>query len=57
MMVSIKTVVVFEMPQEYQQMVEYEKENPDWFKTESTIAVSFSKEQTYSVALKGGDDE
>ena len=58
MILISKTIIAFKMPDEYQHMVQYEKENPDWRKmAEDTFYVSFVKEHTYSVELKGGDEE
>ena len=57
MIVSTKTTLSFKMPDEYKQMVQYEKENPDWKKHETTLFISFTKEQAYSVELKDGDTE
>lgn len=56
MILISKTIIAFKMPDEYQQMVQYEKENPDWKRTEDISYVSFIKEHAYSVELKGGNE-
>ena len=57
MILISKTIIAFKMPDEDQQMKQYEKENPDWKRTEDTFYVSFIKEHAYSVELKGGENK
>ncbi len=52
MIVTTKTTIAFELPKEYKQAVEYGEENPDWVRTEDTIAISYSQAQTYRVELR-----
>ena len=52
MIIINKNTVIFELPQEYQQAMEFGEENWDWKRSESTVGIAYSKERTYSVKLK-----
>ena len=60
MIVTMKTTIGFVLPDEYKQMMEFAEKNTDWVMHESTVMISFSKENIYSTnitKMEGGDSE
>ena len=57
MIITNKNTVIFELPQEYQQAMEFGEENGDWKRSESTVGIAYSMERTYSMELKGDGEE
>ena len=57
MIITNKNTVIFELPQEYQQAMQFGEENKDWKRSESTVGIAYSMERTYSVKLKEDGEE
>ncbi len=55
MYVTNRTVITFELPNEWEEAQQFAKEHPDWQKLEDTMFVSFIKERHYRAELKDGN--
>lgn len=52
MIITTITRVTFDPVKEYKAMRDFEAESPNWMKSESTVGVTFSLEQSVSYEVK-----
>ena len=58
MYITDSSTIGFNLPDEYKKAIEFEKDHPDWIRSETTTAIAYSKTSYYTVNLKKeGDDE
>lgn len=59
MIIIDKSTIGYKIPEEFQYAVDFEKEHPDWKRSDTTQMISFTHEGYYDIPLKKkeADDE
>lgn len=52
MYITDSSTIGFNLPDEYEKAMEFEKEHPDWARSETTTSIAYSKTSYYTVNLK-----
>ena len=52
MVIIDKSVLSYKIPEEFEYAMDFAKEHPDWKRTDTTQAISFSHEGYYDIPLK-----